>query len=285
MNALKKPDRCVVLATDDAYALPAAVALSTAYANCDHDRTEAIVIDCGISAALLERIRHAWPGVQFRALDSAHVSPFTTDFPPAGMARLALDRYIDLAEGRVLYLDSDVLVRSSIEPLFDSDLNGFLLGAVPAVGRPIMGLDPYEPTLSWHETEYAAGGATPGGVVFNSGVLLIDIAAWRSAEILGRSQDLGSRFPVADQRILNGLLARDWYPLPQTWNSKDPEAAIYHFAGARRPWQRSYYRNPIWLEYLSAAEDLGWRIERPRMLGMQVGLRSAVAKARHRVHR
>lgn len=279
--ALQKTDRCLVVVTDDVFALPATVALRSARRNCDASRTKAVVIDCGISKEGQARMRQAWPGVTLKELDPAHVAPFATDRAAAAMARLALEHYVELEQGRVLYLDSDVLVRSSLEPLFRADLRGFLLGAVPATGRPIMGLDPYDEEVAWQGTEYAAGGAAPGGIVFNSGVLLIDIAAWRDADLLRRSQVLGSRFPVADQRLLNAMLSRDWYPLSSTWNSKEPGATIYHFAANPRPWEASYYRNPIWLEYLSEADAIGWAISRPRLLPLRVKIRSLASKLRH----
>ncbi|KAK7443527.1 hypothetical protein VKT23_015700 [Stygiomarasmius scandens] len=62
---------------------------------------------------------------------------------------------------RVLYLDADLLVRSNLEPLWQTDLRGRPLAAIPDVGHP-MGYDGIDRKA-----------------YFNAGAMLMDLAKIR----------------------------------------------------------------------------------------------------------
>ncbi len=160
---------------------------------------------------------------------------------------------------RVLYMDSDIIVTGSLEELWAMDLQGKTLGAVeiPNSSRP------------------AEHGMPAGSLYFNSGVLLIDLDAWRAADYTRRCVDYLRDNPEkahdADQDILNLVLIGDWLPLDYKWNAINPffrpshdlglspqvidrvrsEARIIHYNGISKPWvyldnhprQRDYFDN------------------------------------------
>ena len=131
--------------------------------------------------------------------------------------KLSADAYLRLwadeffpTRSRVLYLDPDIVAVGSIEKLWDTDLRGNTVGAVPIPNsvRP------------------AQHGMPVGSLFFNSGVLLMDLEAWRSKEYRRRCIDYIGQYPEraidADQDILNLVLIGDWLPLDYKWNVINP---------------------------------------------------------------
>ena len=116
----------------------------------------------------------------------------------------------------------------------------------------------------------------PGSLFFNSGVLLMDLEAWRVKEYCRKCIEFIQQYPEraidADQDILNLVLFGDWLPLDYTWNVINPffrpsfdlglseaerlrvcaDAAIIHYNGGAKPWiyldnhprQREYFVEP-----------------------------------------
>ena len=111
---------------------------------------------------------------------------------------------IHLEEEIVLYLDSDVIVRGSLDPLFDINLEENLLGAVAD-----------------HFSTLYYGDTAP--VSFNSGVMLINNSLWKKEEIynsLMRIADKGSAVGVGDQEYLNILTQNRWIDIGKQYNVK-----------------------------------------------------------------
>jgi lipopolysaccharide biosynthesis glycosyltransferase len=151
---------------------------------------------------------------------------------------------------RVVYLDSDLVVRDNLDFLFSFDLGGAPLGAVQTA------------VVSQGLPTWRSLGLSPNTPYFNSGVLVIDVDAWR-ARNLG---DAVLNFVVEhrddirwnDQDGFNGVLAGDFAPLPLRWNQEAalrrpthqyflfyPAAevdeaianpAVIHFTGQDKPW-------------------------------------------------
>ena len=203
------------------------------------------------------------------------VVPTDTDFPTP--YTLTADAYLRLwadrlfpTRSRVLYLDPDTVAVRSIEALWHTDLQGKTVGAVPIPNsvRP------------------AQHGMPPGSLFFNSGVLLMDLQAWRTKEYCRRCIEYIQAHPEraidADQDILNLVLFGDWLPLAFKWNVINPffrpsydmglteaerrrvcdEAAIIHFNGGAKPW--IYLDNhPRQRDYFANLQRTDWRDYRP----------------------
>ncbi|WP_347100788.1 glycosyltransferase family 8 protein [Sagittula stellata] len=147
---------------------------------------------------------------------------------------------------RCLYLDGDVLIRDSLQPLIETDLEGRTLGAIN------------EP-----EAESARRLGLKRESTFNSGILLIDLQRWIERDVSRKALDwlLENRERVvwADQDALNSVLDTDVKDLDRRWNTlrncldRTPDPVIVHFNGAAKPWHfgtRHAYRNAYrhWLK-------------------------------------
>lgn len=113
-------------------------------------------------------------------------------------ARIFLSRHLDDTLDRILYLDCDLIVRKSIRELWNMDLYGKTVAALK---------DPF--------SRYYRGniGLKPTDIIFNSGVMLIDLKKWRENNIESRALDFISRHngevEKGDQGALNAVLSKD----------------------------------------------------------------------------
>ena len=192
----------------------------------------------------------------------------TGPFPVVVWYRTALAETLADVD-RVLYLDSDLLVLDSLEPLWETELGDNLVGAVTNVFP--------DRELAGRHCE--ALGIEPSRY-FNSGVLLLDLAGMRTERSSERIRDFARRhaerivFP--DQDALNGALGERRLALDPRWNlllgaehhpgevpgterqaieAAIAHPAIRHFEGAaNKPWRRSA---PAWAREL-------WRQHRDR---------------------
>ncbi len=154
-------------------------------------------------------------------------------------ARLMIDRLVGAEVERVLYLDCDMLVRDNIENLYDIDMEGFPVAAVrDSIGAFITG----GRDLRNNRDIFDAADA-----YFNAGMVLIDVAKWREADIIGRLEQALTDGVMAriyyDQDFLNLVFSCNWLQLPWRWNTIDARHAheglnpsILHYTGKNKPW-------------------------------------------------
>ena len=109
---------------------------------------------------------------------------------------------------RYLYLDCDTAVCASLEQLYNKDLKGNICGAV------------MEPTI-YAQTKKMIG-LKKTDKYFNSGVLLIDMKAWREAEIDAKLRayyrGIDGKSAFCDQDAINAVLKGRILPLPPRYN-------------------------------------------------------------------
>ncbi|HVT34307.1 MAG TPA: glycosyltransferase family 8 protein [Nevskiaceae bacterium] len=119
---------------------------------------------------------------------------------------------------RVLYVDCDILAATDLVPLLTTDLQGLPLGAVRNVFDP----------PSRHRPQQL--GLTSARDYFNSGVLLMDLAAWRregwAQRVLDIARQRHSELLWPDQDALNLAFAGRWLPLHPRWNAMN---SLYYF--------------------------------------------------------
>ncbi len=168
---------------------------------------------------------------------------------------------------RVIYLDADTLVRSDLTALWRTDLAGAPVGAVvDSLGTVRGAID------RWREL--GLDGDSP---YFNSGVLLIDLAAWRArdagwAAVRRSAADrdhllAAGRWPQHDQYGLNVVFHRRWRHLAPTWNwftyqPYRPAAVLHVLSSSGRPGAR--YCHPRYTRaFLDAVDRTPWRGWRP----------------------
>jgi lipopolysaccharide biosynthesis glycosyltransferase len=200
--------------------------------------------------------------------------------PEATLYRLRIADLLPDDIERVLFLDTDVVVRGSLADLWDADLEGALLGAVRDAVYPWAGSPE---CLNWRSLDLQ-----PDTPYFNAGVMVIPLDRWRSARVGDRALRLLRRHTLryGDQCALNAVAAGEWKALPPHWNVQSghlaedslawiveaPQAmehalgspTIVHytwFQGRRKPWEprsASPYRD-LWFEELDRTAWTGWR--------------------------
>lgn len=123
-------------------------------------------------------------------------------------ARLFIAEMIPITVSRIIYMDCDMIVCNSLRELWKTDLSGKIVGVV----QDTVGNKPKE-ELGLSVTEK----------YFNSGLLLIDLDAWRKDEI-GRKcfellEEYGGKVCHHDQGVLNKILNNKKYILPMKYNT------------------------------------------------------------------
>ena len=132
----------------------------------------------------------------------------TRGFDISAMGRLFAPQVLPGTVKKALYLDCDTIVNGSIRPLYETELGNHLAGMVmePTVYREMkesIGMEKDEP-------------------YYNSGVLLMDLEAWRNQDVLGQLLEFyrvhqGSLF-ACDQDTINGALRGRIMTLPVRYN-------------------------------------------------------------------
>lgn len=132
----------------------------------------------------------------------------TRGFDISAMARLFAPQVLPEEVTRALYLDCDTIVCGDISPLFALDLGENVVGMV------------MEPTV--YGQMKASIGLKKDDPYYNSGVLLMDLDAWRREAILDKLLDYygarGANLFACDQDTLNGALFGQILPLSPRYN-------------------------------------------------------------------
>jgi lipopolysaccharide biosynthesis glycosyltransferase len=179
--------------------------------------------------------------------------------------RLFVSEYVDATLDKVLYLDSDLIIRKDIEALWAADIQDYFAAAV---------VEPH-----FHENP----GITAGEPYFNSGVMLINLARWREGDLVRQfiacAKERFSMLPYWDQDILNIVLRGRVAFLSPRWNfhaiyaemlpgqlrlsrdeflemRRDPD--VIHFTSKHKPWH--YLPEPQYKRfYWEALSRTPWR--------------------------
>lgn len=164
----------------------------------------------------------------------------TANWPLTTWARVVFPDMVEEKDGRLLYLDSDIVVTKSLRPLFETDLQGSAIAGVPV-----------DKDANFLATLNKNLGKPADTAYFNAGVLLIDIAKWREQNVTELALDvarrLGNDLNYLDQDALNSVADGRFVKLDRKWNwysvKADPSHAsivhyVYekpHIAGTKHP--------------------------------------------------
>jgi len=129
--------------------------------------------------------------------------------PVAAYYRLKLPELLPEVT-KVLYLDSDIIVKGDIADLWVDDLGSLMLKAV-------------EEPRSLNAERLTSFGMKAESPYFNSGVLSLNLALMRAEDFNTRAAQLVGKYAPAlryqDQDVLNALAEGRWAPLPLPYNS------------------------------------------------------------------
>lgn len=157
---------------------------------------------------------------------------------------------------RLLYVDSDTVITSSLEPLLTLDMQGKAVAVV---------LDSlttsYKTLIGFEESDY----------YFNAGITFIDVKAWKEKNITEKLFDhvknVRSRYCNPDQDLLNIALKDEKYILPPEYNFQPSHRAFSDKAYFKAYRHKSYYtveqlenarKNPVILHAYRFIGDFPW---------------------------
>lgn len=195
--------------------------------------------------------------------------------------RLLIEKLLPEDVDRVIYLDCDIVVRKSLWPLWNTDLDDYALAAV------------------YQHNEWAYSNNSFGRLdyssnygYFNAGVLLINLTYWKVNDITSNLMEfIKNKYNAIrshDQDVLNAVLHHKTKALSCNWNmlavffmkkkifntftfpkhadienlesiTKDP--AVIHFAARPKPWE--YACNHVfkyeYFKYLKYTHWIDWK--------------------------
>lgn len=150
-------------------------------------------------------------------------------------ARLFIAEMVPESVTRIIYMDCDMIVCQSLKELWNTDLEGKIIGAV-------------QDTVG--ESAKERLNLSPNEKYFNSGMLLIDLDAWRKSNIGVKCLDFldihNGQVHHHDQGVLNAVLCNDKYILPMRYNT----ITIHYFFNMHQI--RKYYNETA--EFYSLTE-------------------------------
>lgn len=260
-------DMHIVLSADDNYARPLAVTMTSVLCNkAEDDALFFHVLDGGITNSNKQKLYrlikkfsstlnfipvqdHIFSGLDLRILSDSHVTR-------AAYYRILLPSL--LPEERCIYMDCDIICRSSLDELWRTTLASCPVAAVRDIDADRhadrLGLPQY----------------------FNSGLLLMNLNAMRKEKIqeqcLQFIREHSERIVMHDQDVLNCVLDGRIHKLGMTWNCQVAKthkcketgfhalsrtANILHFIGHRKPWIWGC-RTPGRMEYWKYLQQTPW---------------------------
>lgn len=269
----------VALCSDSAYLQPMAVAVRSVVESAREARRLHfwILTKDGGSAALTpvtSIITQA--GAECTLLSASQIGPWLAGAPTRGHISVAAYYRLFLPEllpehvTRIVYLDSDVVVRRPIEDLWAVDLDGHPLAAV----------------MKPRAMEYRDVGLRAETDYFNSGVLVMDPAQWRARRVCESALDYALSHRSCrhghDQPALNHVFAGRWQRLDPRWNQQFKffvhtagylrmnraelrrlrrEPYIIHYTTSSKPWDalNTHPWRHCYFEVLDRTPFAGWR--------------------------
>lgn len=277
----------VVLAADDTFAMPLAVAaLSVILSFGARSNLVLYVLDMGIRVRNRKRVERTLrrPGVELRWVDSfaskaAALSNTWPNVTRATYARLFIPDVLPSSTKRALYIDCDVIARRSIADFFEADMCGALAMGVPDVRTPFVSSPG---ALPW----WFRNGRAIDDLNFNTGVLLMDLDGWRKEKVGRQALDYltGGRDAGRPQEALNAVIGPRIRALDPRWNVQseladrgyesalpytDEQLAtlhqdpwLVHFSNARKPWHHGC-TNPWCQEWYGYARQTAFHRWKP----------------------
>ncbi|WP_347341946.1 glycosyltransferase [Streptococcus suis] len=162
----------------------------------------------------------------------------TEQFPFESFSRFLLPELLaDL--DRILYLDVDILVHGNLMELFQTDLEGYALGAVVEAD-----------IFKYYQWYLDSLGFSPNDAYFSSGVLLMDLDKMRqngtTNQLIAMALEKAQDYNFPDQDILNLYYKGNFKQLSPAYNYTDvrkqnrelatDEIIIEHFNGDIKAW-------------------------------------------------
>jgi len=217
----------VFFASDDNYARPMAVTLTSVVAN-TKSFVNFYVLENNISEEVkagIEEIKKNYDNFSIEYI-SVDIEVFK-DFPVVEWFNLTVYIRFLIAEirkdiNKAIYLDCDMVLKKDIRLLFDIDLGEYALGAFP------------ETTSEWLSNHVNVLHLDKQHKYFNSGMLLIDCVKWREENVLKKLMEttyyiLKDKLKFPDQDVFNVVFENNYKPIDNEY--------LIHYSGIQKPWK------------------------------------------------
>lgn len=292
----------IACAADDSFAMPMAVMLNSALKNVSNNQqVQIFAIDGGIKESNKKKILESLgnKSVVFnwiKAPDSLPDNlPIAKDVQPhlnkSAYYRLIFARILPDEVDKLIYLDSDLVVLGDLNKLWAIEITDNYVMAAQDCGIPFVS-SPYG------IKKYAELNIPADQKYFNSGVLVMNIAKWRSEDIEVKLfqylEEYRADVQHHDQEAMNAVFTGKWGEISPQWNQtpllfgysswkespyqeldyanaiNDP--CIVHFASNAKPWNsfEKHPRRDLFFEYLDMTAWSGWRLNFRRRLQRKI---------------
>lgn len=248
----------IVCAIDDQYTQHCGVMLTSLFENNKTVTFHVYVLSEYISKqniVMLEDVSTKYSNsMEIKLIDKSYleVAPVFGHITLSTYYRLLIPFYVPESVSKIIYLDSDIIVRDSIVGLWQIELKNNILAASP------------EPLDLEHKVKL---NLNEKDLYFNAGVLLINLEEWRKVDYSNKAltylKNNASHLKCWDQDVLNATTQGQVLFIEPYWNAseyifKEPEKVdflpideinrialnpkIVHFTGGgyNKPW---YYQN------------------------------------------
>lgn len=273
----------IACATDDNYVRFCGVMLTSLFENNKNDNIDIYLLTEGLSSScrksLEDIVNHYGGCFHYCKIESNLMKTFSifkgSYLSIATYYRLFIPQILPSYVGKVLYLDCDIIINSSLNPLWNIDLKGYALGAVDESAT----VDPELYTRLQYPSVHG---------YFNAGVLLLNLEYWRYNAVSELCFDYiknnADRLVLNDQDALNAVLYNQWMHLSYRWNMETSfytvkfakkhednyeyiqalkSPAIIHYTWEAKPWNG--FNHPM-KEYFFKYQDLTeWKKLRPSL--------------------
>lgn len=305
-------DPIVLCAADENYVKPLAVMLHSAADNlADGKHLHVVLLDGGITeesfVGLRESLFDLPISIDILKPNLSEVDDLMTSHHITHTAylRLMAARLLPEDIEKVIYLDSDVLVKDDLSKLWELNVNDqYCLAAVDIAvpfidarevdSRSAIQAKPYvmayTPIQNWKEL-----GLDGSAHYFNSGVMVLNLKQWRADNIeekLFRCLRENSKYVWCwDQYALNVVFAGRWDELPARWNqgghifeypseANSPidreqfveardNPAIIHYTTMFKPWDFRPF-HPLRDSFFERLDQTAWKDWRPEYPGLKL---------------
>ncbi|QDT05701.1 General stress protein A [Rubripirellula lacrimiformis] len=234
----KSSPMVVVTGADENYSIGLVVTIQSMLMHLGPGRRVVLhVFDGGISPESKKRILDSWTDqrltTHWHQVDMKDFAHLTTagHLNHTTYLRLLIPDLLGSEVGKVIYLDSDLLIRRDLGLLWDEDVEPYSVLAGQEVSSPYVDseivfaespekyskLGTTAPIANYREI-----GISPDAKVFNAGVLLINVARWRSERVPEQAYECLQRYRehvlFCDQYALNVVLRDSWKEIDSRWN-------------------------------------------------------------------
>jgi len=290
----------IAFACDDGYARHVAVVMRSIFTHAHpDDRHEFHVLTMGLTteteSRLYEVANDGGASLEIHHVDRSRLEGFPEKSHTLNTyLRILLPELLPVTP-RILYLDADLLVFSSLAELWQLDLSGAIMAAATDASYLFGGIS---------LAHFQRLGLHPSNRYFSAGVLLMNLNKWSEGDATSLIRSWASEYSQlmthSDQDALNVILAGQVMPLHLRWNLQVPliepvkygwnctremaeavaQPGIVHYTGSAKPWHREYpapYQN-LYFHYLAETPWKG-QLPPPMTIAQRLRRTGRLAKA------